>query len=110
VCRWDDGAATIRIDGAFDASTLAEIELAIEAVVAARPRRVTVDLRRVRLMDSAGACAIVALQRRVLAQGGSVTVAGAREQPLMVLKLLRLERLLAVPSAEGHAHAAAAIA
>jgi anti-sigma B factor antagonist len=39
--------------------------------------------------------AIVSLYKRVRAKGGKVAVTGLRGQPLAVIKLLRLEKVLA---------------
>lgn len=90
----DGGDSRLRIEGAFDALTVAEIKPAIEAVLAERPRRVTVDLDGVCLMDSTGVIAIVSMWKRLKAQGGSVVVARAHDQPLAVLKLLKLDAVL----------------
>lgn len=79
------------IEGAFDALTVAEINPVFEAVVAARPSRVTVDLDKVPLMDSTGVTAMVSLWKRIKAQGGSVVVVRAKDQPLTILKVLALD-------------------
>jgi anti-anti-sigma factor len=88
------GESRLRIEGAFDALTVGTIAKAIDAALAERPRRVTVDLDRVRLMDSEGASALVSLRRRVEAQGGSLVLVGARDQPLTILKLFMLDAVL----------------
>jgi anti-sigma B factor antagonist len=62
----------------------------IDAIVAGK-RRVVVDLERVSLMDSSGVGVLVSLWRRIRAQGGSVVVVHAHDQPLAVLKLLKLD-------------------
>lgn len=81
----------LRIEGALDACTVGEISPILDATVADRPRRVTVDLDEVTILDSMGVGAIVSLWKRVKAQGGKVVVVHAHAQPLLVLKLLRLE-------------------
>jgi anti-sigma B factor antagonist len=68
----------------------------IDSVVSARPRRVLVDLSGVNLIDSSGVGAIVSLYKRLRQEGGDVRVAGLREQPLAIFKLLRLDRVLAL--------------
>ena len=45
-------------------------------------------------MDSVGVGVIVALWKRIKAQGGSVVVARARDQPLLVLQILKLDAVL----------------
>ncbi len=85
------GESRLVIDGALDALTVREIRPVIDAVVADRPKRVTVDIEKLTLIDSSGVGAIVSLFKRVKANGGNVVVVGAREQPLAVLKLLKLD-------------------
>ena len=87
----EDGESRLAIDGALDALTVRDIRPIIDAVVADRPRRVTVDIENLNLIDSSGVGAIVSLFKRVKANGGNVVVVGAREQPLTVLKLLKLD-------------------
>lgn len=87
----ENGESRLVIDGALDALTVREIRPVIDAVVADRPRRVTVDIEKLNLIDSSGVGAIVSLFKRVKANGGSVVVVNAREQPLAVLKLLKLD-------------------
>jgi len=87
----ENGESRLAIDGALDALTVRDIRPVIDAVVADQPRRVTVDLENLNLIDSSGVGAIVSLFKRVKANGGAVVVLGAREQPLAVLKLLKLD-------------------
>jgi len=90
--RTDEGGESrLTIDGALDALTVRDIRPVIDAVVADRPTRVTVDLEKLNLIDSSGVGAIVSLFKRVKANGGNVVVVNAREQPLAVLKLLKLD-------------------
>ena len=90
----EGGDCEIRIEGAFDAHTAGGFESAIEALVANHPRRVIIDLEGVPRMDSVGVGVIVSLWKRIKAQGGSVVVVGAREQPLLVLRILKLDGVL----------------
>jgi anti-anti-sigma factor len=86
-----DGESRLRIIGALDALTVRDIKPIVDAVVADRPRRVTVDFHDLTLLDSSGVGAIVSLLKRVRADGGQVVVVGAHAQPLAVLKLLKLD-------------------
>ena len=52
------------------------------------------DLSHLRLIDSSGVGAIVALFKTVRAYEGSLTVVGVRDQPLAILRLLQLDRVL----------------
>ncbi len=90
-----DGETSLRLEGALDAQTGSEVRPIFDAVVAARPRRVVVDLAALTILDSTGVGLLVALCKRVRANGGDVAVVGAVEQPLMVIRLLKLEALFA---------------
>jgi anti-sigma B factor antagonist len=83
----------LQIDGALDALTARDIRPIFDQVVADRPKRVTVDLEGLTLIDSSGVGAIVSLFKRVKADGGQVVVVRATEQPLAVLKLLKLDKI-----------------
>jgi anti-sigma B factor antagonist len=87
----------LRVEGMLDAITVAELRPLVEAVVAERAPAVTVDLSSLRRIDSAGVGVIVSLIRRCRAFGGAVRVAGLRDQPLAVFRVLQLDRLLAAP-------------
>ncbi len=90
--RTDEAGATrLLIDGSLDALTVRDLRPVIDEIVAARPQRVMVDLEKLNLIDSSGVGAIVSLFKRVKANGGNVVVTGAREQPLAVFKLLKLD-------------------
>ena len=52
-----------------------------------------VDLSGLDLIDSSGVAALVALYKRVRAVGGQVSVTGARDQPLAIFKLLRMDKV-----------------
>jgi len=84
---------TLRFEGALDALTVGELRRTIADVIAERPRKVTVDLGLVTLLDSSGVGAIVSLFKQLKAQGGEMRVVGAHGQPLAVLELLKLDAL-----------------
>jgi len=83
----------LQIDGALDALTAREVRPIFDQIVAEKPKRVTVDLESLTLIDSSGVGAIVSLFKRVKADGGQVVVVRAHDQPLAVLKLLKLDRI-----------------
>jgi anti-sigma B factor antagonist len=93
-----EAESRIRIDGALDALTARDVRPVFDAIVADKPRRVTVDLEALTLIDSSGVGAIVSLFKRVKGDGGEVVVVGARDQPLAVLKLLKLDRVFGLTS------------
>ncbi len=84
---------TLRIEGELDAVSVVELRPVIDRIGAERPPRVEVDLARLRLIDSSGVGAIVALFKAVRSYDGSMTVVGVRDQPLAIFKLLRLDRV-----------------
>ena len=95
VGRTEDGGETrVFIEGVLDAVTVSEVRPSLEAVVAEQPRRVVVDLSRLRLIDSCGVGALVAIYKKARANDTSFAVSGATQQPLAILKLLNLDRVL----------------
>ena len=84
----------LRIEGELDSLSVTDLRPAIDQLVADLHPSVLVDLTKLRLIDSSGVGSIVSLYKRVRAQGGSVVVRGAREQPLAILRLLRLDKVL----------------
>jgi anti-sigma B factor antagonist len=65
----------------------------IDKLVATRPPKVLCDLSGLDLIDSSGVAALVKLYKGVRAAGGAVTIAGARDQPLAIFKLLRMDKV-----------------
>ncbi|HVR61392.1 MAG TPA: STAS domain-containing protein [Polyangia bacterium] len=95
VGRTENGGETrVFIEGVLDAVTVSEVRPSLEAVVAERSKRVVVDLSRLRLIDSCGVGALVAIYKKARANDTSFAVSGANQQPLAVLKLLNLDRVL----------------
>ena len=88
-----DSELRLRIEGALDALTARDVRPIFDQVVADKPKRVTIDLESLTLIDSSGVGAIVSLFKRVKADGGQVVVVHAQDQPLAVLKLLKLDRI-----------------
>lgn len=92
--RTDDGdATTLRISGVLDAVTAPNIRRTLDALVAEQRRLITVELSGLRMIDSSGVGVIVSLYKRCKPFGGEVRVAGLRDQPLSIFKLLRLDRV-----------------
>ena len=71
----------------------AELMPTIDKLIEEKRREVVVDLEELDLIDSSGVAAIVALYKRSRAQGGKVIVTGARDQPLAIFRLLRMDRV-----------------
>lgn len=95
--RTDQGdLSTLQIGGSLDVLTAPELMPTIDQVVEQRRPRVTVDLAGLDIIDSSGVAALVALYKRLRAVGGQVTVTGARDQPLAIFKLLRMDKVFSM--------------
>ncbi|HSD87488.1 MAG TPA: STAS domain-containing protein [Kofleriaceae bacterium] len=88
-----DRVTTLLVRGSLDINTAQQLAGEIDHVIAARPSNVIVDLSGLDLIDSSGVAALVKLYKGVRATGGAVTVAGARDQPLAIFKLLRMDKV-----------------
>lgn len=95
--RTDQGdTSTLSIAGSLDVLTAPELLPTIDQLVDEKRPRVVVDLSGLDIIDSSGVAALVALYKRLRAVGGQVTVAGARDQPLAIFKLLRMDKVFAI--------------
>lgn len=83
----------LAISGSLDAMTAAEVMPSIDAIIEDRRREVVVDIGGLDLIDSSGVAVLVSLYKRLRARGGRVSVTGARDQPLSIFKLLRIDRV-----------------
>ncbi len=90
----DKNLTLLRIEGELDALSVADLRPTLDKLVAEGHRSVVVDLSALRMIDSSGVGSIVSLYKRIRAAGGQVVVRGAREQPLAILKLLRIDKVL----------------
>jgi anti-sigma B factor antagonist len=94
--REDSGRKTLlRLEGAFDALSAPASRSALDTLVNDRRSPVAIDMSALRLIDSSGVGAVVSLYKRVVAQGGELSVRGLNGQPLAIFQLLRLDRLMA---------------
>jgi len=89
----------LQVSGALDALTVEELRPILDAVVSERPRRVVVDFTELTLLDSSGVGAIVSLYKRMKAEGGTVVIAHAHDQPRLVLQSLGLDRIFSMVGA-----------
>jgi anti-sigma B factor antagonist len=88
----ENDSALLSVRGELDALSCPELRPVIDALVSDAPGRVTVDLSELELIDSSGVGAMVSLYKRVRANGGNVRFVGVANQPLIIFKLLRLDR------------------
>ena len=88
-----DASLTLSLVGQLDALSAPELMPTIDSVVAQKRSMVVVDLSGLDLIDSSGVAAIVALYKRCKSVGGKLQVTGARDQPLAIFKLLRMDKV-----------------
>jgi anti-sigma B factor antagonist len=95
--RVEDGErTTLKVRGELDALSARALRPTLDALVAACPQKVVIDLSGLRLIDSLGVGALVWLYKRVRAKGGEVRFVGLCAQPLAIFKLLRLDVVFAI--------------
>ncbi len=85
--------AKVTIQGTLDINSAPVLSERIDQLVATRPAQVDVDLAGLELIDSSGVAALVKLYKGVRSGGGNMTVSGARDQPLAIFKLLRMDKV-----------------
>jgi anti-sigma B factor antagonist len=87
------GATRLIIRGSLDINSAPNLSEEIDRIVASKPAKVVVDLSMLDLIDSSGVAALVKLYKGVRSNGGEVTISGARDQPLAIFKLLRMDKV-----------------
>ena len=83
----------LTIRGSLDINTAPVLAEEIDRIVASKPSKVAVDLASLDLIDSSGVAALVKLYKGVRNGGGEVAIQGARDQPLAIFKLLRMDKV-----------------
>lgn len=83
----------LTIRGSLDINSAPTLAEEIDRIIAARPGKVAVDLTSLDLIDSSGVAALVKLYKGVRGVGGAVSISGARDQPLAIFKLLRMDKV-----------------
>lgn len=88
-----DGSARLRVVGVLDVLTTRDLRPKLDELVARRTERLVIDLSELTHLDSSGVGVLISTFKRLRAAGRELVVIGARDQPLAVLKALRLDRL-----------------
>jgi len=83
----------VAIRGSLDINTAPALAEEIDKIVQSKAKAVYVDLSGLDLIDSSGVAALVKLYKGVRGGGGGVTISGARDQPLAIFKLLRMDKV-----------------
>jgi anti-sigma B factor antagonist len=92
--KFRDDTPTLLIEGELDALSVPNLRPVLEELLQRRPQKVAVDVSKLRLIDSSGVGLLISLFRRLKAQGGRMALRGAQEQPLFILRLMRLDHIL----------------
>jgi anti-sigma B factor antagonist len=80
----------------LDVNTAPSLAEAVDDLIAERRPRVVVDLSGLDIIDSSGVAVLVKLYKGVRSGGGQVSITGARDQPLAIFKLLRMDKVFAL--------------
>jgi anti-sigma B factor antagonist len=88
-----DTEVRLAVRGSLDINTAPQLAEEIDRIVAQKPARVVCDLSGLDLIDSSGVAALVKLYKGVRGAGGAVMISGARDQPLAIFKLLRMDKV-----------------
>jgi len=83
----------LTVRGSLDINSAAQLGEEIDRMLAGKPLHVAVDLSGLDLIDSSGVAALVKLYKGVRSSGGTLTITGARDQPLAIFKLLRMDKV-----------------
>ena len=86
-------ATTLFVRGSLDINTAPALAEEIDKIVATKPTKVECDISGLDLIDSSGVAALVKLYKGVRSAGGAITITGARDQPLAIFKLLRMDKV-----------------
>lgn len=89
----NNNATTLTVRGSLDINTAPQLAEEIDKIVGSRPGSVFVDLSGLDLIDSSGVAALVKLYKGIRSTGGAITISGARDQPLQIFKLLRMDKV-----------------
>ncbi len=88
-----EAETSMAVRGSLDINSAPQLAEEIDKIVASKPKKVTVDLTGLDLIDSSGVAALVKLYKGVRGAGGDVKMTGARDQPLAIFKLLRMDKV-----------------
>ncbi len=88
-----ESETSMAVRGSLDINTAPQLAEEIDKIVASKPKKVVVDLSGLDLIDSSGVAALVKLYKGIRGTGGTVTMNGARDQPLAIFKLLRMDKV-----------------
>lgn len=91
---YDDGRAVLAVDGELDVYTCEQLRDELLALAAAGHHRIALDLSDLDFCDSSGLGVMVGAVKRARDHGGGLTVYGADERFLRVLRITGLVRVM----------------
>jgi anti-sigma B factor antagonist len=83
----------LTLRGSLDINSAPVLSEEIDRIIATKPPKVAVDLGSLDLIDSSGVAALVKLYKGIRNTGGEISILGARDQPLAIFKLLRMDKV-----------------
>ena len=89
----NDSETSLSVRGSLDINSAPQLAEEIDKIVASKPKKVSVDLSGLDLIDSSGVAALVKLYKGIRGHGGAVAMIGTRDQPLAIFKLLRMDKV-----------------
>lgn len=90
--REDRGVMVVAVQGDLDATTSGELWQSVDHLLQEGRRRVVLDLREVKFVDSAGLSTLVRCMKRTRGQGGELQLAGLQSPVKRTFELTRLDR------------------
>src|SRR5438552_15230201 len=89
------GANDVRLSvkGSLDINSAPQLAEEIDRIIQKKAVKVVCDLSGLDLIDSSGVAALVKLYKGVRGHGGTIELTGARDQPLAIFKLLRMDKV-----------------
>ena len=88
-----DKETRLIVRGSLDINSAPALSEEIDNIIKSKPARVVADLSSLDLIDSSGVAALVKLYKNIRGAGGVVSIQGARDQPLAIFKLLRMDKV-----------------
>jgi anti-sigma B factor antagonist len=88
-----DDETTIQLSGALDGSSAPAFHQLADTLIAEGRHHITLDMSGLDQLDQPGVAAIMGLYKRTRQAGGDVRIAGIRDQPLAIFKLLRFDKV-----------------
>lgn len=86
----------LSVGGNLDVTTIHYLEPMLDRLTAREPWRLEMELSRLRMIDTIGIGALVRFSKHLKAKGCLLHVGGLCAQPLLVFRLLGLDRYLGI--------------